>query len=296
MKAIFVIGIIVSFLIDNPINAQTGFDFFPSQLHFRPIKANYQEASLGFQHYAGTSDYKIDIGNTIDIAEFEYKKTRFSLGAELMGYAFSTSYDQYLFQIDALDGLFSANAVFSFSPNEENKYFLRYRILHNSAHFVDGYFLAKKEAVARNQIGTFNRNFHEFTLSHEINSDVYFRYYASAAFTIHAYTELNDPALHKSKLTNLKNQFYNTGFEFVIKDILGSFIADSKNIFFNYHFNLDGAEEYFGNSNFMAGLKFGSWLERGVGFYASYYTGKDVFNKYFNNKVKRFGIGFFLDF
>ena len=114
---------------------------FAPGLHVLPFKANYQEARVGILYYTSNSNLKVDLGNNIDLVRIYYpeSKSTLSFAVEFMGYALSTNYRGNRLQIDALDGFFGGNAAFS-RKYDNGKFISRFRIIHNSAHFVDGHY------------------------------------------------------------------------------------------------------------------------------------------------------------
>ncbi|MCB0747265.1 MAG: hypothetical protein KDC90_07355, partial [Ignavibacteriae bacterium] len=141
----FILLFIFIFLIkSNQIFSQgksLEFEFLPSGIHILPLKANYDEARIGILYYPKNGNLKVDIGNNIDLFAFNFplSKSKITLSIEFMAYALSTNYEQKRLQIDALDGFFGGNVVFSKNYND-GKLISRFRIIHNSAHLVDGHY------------------------------------------------------------------------------------------------------------------------------------------------------------
>jgi hypothetical protein len=114
LKKIFVISTI---LLNSLLLSQnkTFAELFPSGLHFFPLKANYQEARIGIFYYPEDASLKVDIGNNIDLIaiHFPQSNSKLTFGIEFMAYALSSSFEGKRLQIDAIDGFFGGNAVFS---------------------------------------------------------------------------------------------------------------------------------------------------------------------------------------
>lgn len=267
--------------------SETKFDFLPSGLHFLPLKANMQEAKFGLQYYLSGGGLKLDIGNNIDLLKytFDQDKDILSFGIEFMTYVYSTSYKEKRLQIDAVDGFFGGNIVYSSAYKDNKKIYLRFRIVHNSAHLVDGHYdKIKKEWIDGKQPIPFTRDFGELILMHEIKSNYNLRYYGGLS-----YSTLIRPIDQKK---------YNAlaGAEFALPNVFGKLFNKDENVFFAYNFNLVGIPKYMGNHNLMVGFKFGNWDGKGLIVYADYYSGNNVFSEYFKDRVKKFGIGFAIDF
>lgn len=260
---------------------------FPSGLNFMPLKANNQEARLGVLYYVSTTNLKVDIGNAVDIISYnlEHNKAKISTGIEFMTYAFSKSYAGKRLQISAVDGFFGGNISFS-KDYDNNNLLMRLRIIHNSAHLVDGSYDTNTDTWIDGQKPIpFTKDFGELTIAHKTSLDDFeLRYYGGLS-----YATLIRP-------DELKRYNFHAGFEISTAKIFGKLLGNDVNLFLAEHFFLDGTSEYFGNQQLMAGAKFGHWDKKGIVFYASYYSGRDIFSSFFDKKISRFGVGFFIDY
>jgi len=289
MKKFGSIIIIVLFplLYCYPQQSKTDFEFLPSGLNFVPLKANLQEARMGVLYYPDNKNLKVDIGNSIDLVKLNLFKDNifFASGVEFMAYALSTNYKDYRLQIDALDGFFGGNITF------KKKYLLneldvRLRIIHNSAHFVDGHYdFVEDRWIDSTKAIHFTKNYYELTAAHQLKTNFgYFKYYGafSHAFFVR-------PAIIKRI-----NMF--TGFELAFNNFLGKVFNKDENIFLASNFYLSGYNVYVGSQQTMLGIKFGGWDEKGITIYSSYYSGINFFDAYYGKKLSKFGIGFNVDF
>ncbi|MBL1212786.1 MAG: hypothetical protein HND52_05430 [Ignavibacteriae bacterium] len=266
---------------------KTAVELFPAGLHFLPLKANNQEARIGILYYPENASLKVDVGNTIDLIaiHFDDSKSKLSFGIEFMAYALSTSFEGKRLQIDALDGFFGGNAVFS-RKNIDNIIYLRFRFIHNSAHLVDGSFL-KKENRWKNDLFPipYTKDFGELTIArkHTI-SNIALRY--NVGF---AYAALVRPL-------ELEKFSMSTGFEIAFKNVFGKIFNRENSLFFADQLSFEGTPKYIGSNNLIGGIKFGDWDSKGVIFYLSYYSGRNMFSEYYYERISKFGIGFFIDF
>ncbi len=273
------------------LNAQGTLDnsmkFFSSGLHFLPFKANYQEARVGILYYPDNTNLKLDIGNNIDLLTFSFPETKskLSLSIEFMGYALSTSYKGNRLQIAALDGFFGGNASYS-QEFEKGKFISRFRVIHNSAHLVDGHYDL--------ELGTwiddidpipFTRDFVETTLGYQF----YPSFGTLRTYGTVAYSTLVRP-------TSIKKWSGYFGYELAFDNIIGSTFDTKTNLFLASQFNIVGSPKYQINSNMMGGIKFGDWDGKGLVIYMSYYIGANPFSEYYSERINKFGIGFFVDF
>lgn len=263
------------------------FTFIPSGLNIMPLKANMQEARIGVQYFPDNANLKVDIGNSIDLLGFSWQKekVRLTFGIDFTAYALSTGFQGRRLQIDALDGFFGGNASLSKSF-DKNLLQLRFRIIHNSAHMVDGHYdFVKNEWMDNTSPIPFTRDFGELTLSHIVNSSNYvLRYYTGAA-----YSTLIRPDF-------LKKWSFSAGFELSSDKIFGNVFAKPTNLFLAYQIDFRGLPAYSGNNNLLAGIKFGTWSEKGIVLYLNYFAGNNYFSEYYYRKVEKLGIGFFIDF
>lgn len=258
---------------------------FPSGNNFKPLIGNHQEARIGILYYTANANLKVDIGNNIDLICYETAQSKITAGIEFMAYALSTSYEGKRLQIDALDGFFGGNISYS-KLFTSSRLLSRLRIIHNSAHLVDGHYNRDlKKWIDDKEPIPYTRDFGEITLAHVLDFEAFeIKYYGSVS-----YSTLVRPSV-------LKKWAYNAGYEAVLKDGLGSLLGSRVNLFTAYHFILNGVPEYRGSSNILAGVKFGEWEKKGFNIYASYFTGLNILSEYYNQKDEKFGIGFIADF
>lgn len=280
---------ILFLLFQNSLFSQDSYEFelFPTGLHFLPFKANYQEARLGILYYPSNSNLKVDIGNNVDLMEFRFKdkEIRLTLSIEFMAYALSTSYAGNRLQIDAMDGFFGGNAAFS-KKYDKGKLISRFRIIHNSAHLVDGHYDRDiGKWINNDEPIPFTKDFGEATVGYQFNPSFgIIRTYATLS-----YATLVRPSV-------LKKWSGYLGYELAFDNVIGKTFNRNTNLFIASQFNLAGTPKYMLNSNFIGGVKFGEWSGKGVVFYFSYYTGANPFSEYYSERIKKIGLGFFVDF
>ena len=265
------------------------FIFLPAGLNFMPLKAGIDEPRMGLLYYTGDKNMKVDIGNSVDVFAFDFPKSlsRITIGADFMAYALVTSYLQYRLQIDAIDGFFGGNIIYS-KKHSGGRFVTRFRYLHSSGHLVDGHWNSETESWLNNQLPTaYGNNYADILLAEEnVLSFGELRYYGGFTMSTGKNTG------YKS----LKKYLYKAGFELSYKNLLGKIFNRDENLFVAVNLDVKGIPEYVVNQNYMAGIKFGSWNNKGIVFYFSYYNGGDVFSQYFTQRVSRIGLGFMFDF
>ncbi|MGB8321116.1 MAG: hypothetical protein WCE54_23510 [Ignavibacteriaceae bacterium] len=263
------------------------FEFLPPGLNFAPLKANMQEAKTGVLFFPDNKNLKVDMGNNADLLKLNFLNDNISLAAaiEFLGYALSTDYKEYRLQIDALDGFFGGNITFK-KKFKRSELAVRLRIIHNSAHLVDGHYdFIRKFWINNDSSIHYTRNFYELTIAHQVKTNFgYFRYYGGGSYSFFV------------RPSNIKRINALAGFEIDLENLLGKVLKKDENIFFAEHFSLAGFHEYVGSQQAMLGIKFGAWEGKGLTLYLSYYTGLNFFNTYYGAKISKFGTGFYVDF
>jgi len=274
-------------LVSAQSNDQTfNYEFLPEGLHFQPLKAHIKEPRMGVLYNPSNGQLKLDIGNSVDLLKFQISDNeKLTFGIEFNAYAHSINYQEKRLQIDAIDGFFGGNAVFS-SANESSGFLTRFRIIHNSAHFVDGHYDKETNSWKEDlEPIPFTRDFGELLFAYQLN----FEKSSLKLYSGPVYATLVRPM-------EIKKWSLDAGIEYYITNLIGRLFHKDENLFIAHHFELFGAPVYQGNNNFVIGMKLGKWEAKGVTVYLNYYNGKNLFNEYYKMRVKKFGMGFSIDF
>ncbi len=285
-KIIFVVSIIIFCNINIYSQNKVVFNFLPETYNFLPLRANFEEGRIGLLYFTDNGNLKVDLGGTTDIFEFNIPESqiKISVGLEFMAYALATSFKERRLQIDATDGFFGGHI--SYSKKIKNGRILgRFRIIHNSAHLVDGHYdLSTGMWIDNFEPIPFTRDFGEFTIAKEkyINK-----------FLVKLYWGLAYSAFIRPDI--IKRYSFAAGFELSSDKIFGKTFNSNTNLFLAYQFGLRGIPSYVGNNYLMLGFKFGDWFKKGVLMYISYYSGRNMFSEYFLRTIKKFGLGFYVD-
>ena len=263
------------------------FIFLPNGINFAPLKAHINEPRIGVFKFLDDSKMKVDIGNTIDVFGLSIpdSRSKFTAGIDFFAYAYTTGAQGLRLQIDALDGFFGGNLSFSKYFDEETIQ-ARLRILHHSAHFVDGHYNLNTNSWLDNREPIpFTRDFGELVLAHRIDrANRAARYYAGLS-----YATLARPAI-------VKRFAYLTGIEVYFYDIIGRIAGQKTNLFCAYNVSLTGMPGYSASHQVQVGIKFGEWYKKGPTIYLAYYSGRHMFAEYFDQRLKTIGLGFTVDF
>lgn len=264
---------------------QDGFVLFPEGINFLPLRANIEEPRLGIMYFPDNANLKVDIGNSSDLLGYRWgSEAYFTMGIDFMAYGLASSFAGNRLQIDALDGFFGGNASFTRYYGDYDLQ-IRGRIIHNSAHLVDGsYNLSADEWRDNRYPIAYTRDFGEVTTAFRIISHSYdYRVYGSVS-----YSTLVRPG-------QIKKWAFNTGGE--LNFDTGSKVGGKPlYIISAYHLSFEGTPEYQAVHHLMGGVKFGGSYSKGVVFYISYFAGKNMFSEYFEENIKKLTAGFFVDF
>lgn len=284
----FIVNLFLILFVSNIIaqkdTAKT--QFFPDGLHLLPIKAYYKEPKVGMLFYPNSSNIKIDLGLPMDIFLIRFNQNeKMTIGFEAMIYLLSTNYKEQRFQIDSFDGLFGGNIILSFN-NVGNKIYTKFRIIHNSAHLVDGHWdRATGNWIDNKDPIPWAQDFGELTFVQEFYTDFgLIKYYGASA-----YCNLVRPKENK-------RWFFNIGGEINFNSLLGEIFSQSTNLFIAYNFSLNGLPKYMGSNNVMMGIKFGDYFGKGIILYLSYFCGNDMISEYYFERVSKFGLGFMIEY
>ena len=241
---------------------------------------------MGILYYPENGYLKVDIGNSSDLFAISFSDNdKLTLAIDFMAYGLSTNYAGKRLQIAVLDGFFGGHAAYRLSFDDRNL-LMRVRIIHNSAHFVDGLWdSGTKDWIGEDEPIPFTQDFGELTVAdeHLLNFGV-LKYYGSIK-----YATLVRP-------TELEKWSFNAGIEISSDKIFGSVLQKPVNLFFASHNVYAGKPKYKLSTNNLLGVKFGKWYGKGLVLYLSYYYGNHKFSEYYFKRVSQFGIGFNVDF
>lgn len=264
------------------------FRFLPDSVLFPPLVANHQEPRVGLRKEIGTSRIKLDIGSTLDLAGYlltEDGRQELRFGADFFTYALTTSSEGLRLQVDAVDGFFGGHIVFS-SRAQSSETAVRLRLLHLSAHFLDGHIDTRTGGWKDGRAPIpFTRDFGELVGSHR---------WACSLFILRVYGGFSYATLVRPD--NLRRWGALGGAEIQSPAIIGPVFDHPAGLYLAAHFNLAGIPQYIGTQNVEGGVKFGAWDGRGIKFYLSYYRGLEIFSQYYDIHAGSWGIGFTLDF
>jgi hypothetical protein len=229
---------------------------------------------MGIAQEVGNSRMKVAIGNALDAYERRWGSDTLRVSALFFAYALANDHRGYRLKIDAADGFFGLGV----SLHGASPWSFRFRILHLSAHMVDGHY--NDELVMwrdGKEPFPFSRNYGELVAAHQCRLGGWIlRPYAG--FT---YSPIVKPvAINKWTFLG--------GWE-----VHG---PGSTHVYGAHHFLLMGTPAFIGSNTIEAGVKFGAWNARGVRLFVSYQNGWDNFGEYYNVRREAVAGGFAFDF
>jgi hypothetical protein len=258
-------------------NAQTGpsgASWFPSRTLFMPLFANHEEPRIGITQEIGNSRMKVAIGNALDVYEYRSGTDTLRASALFFAYALANDHQGYRLKIDAADGFFGIG----FSYTMASPWSVRLRILHLSAHLVDGHYNDEQEQWRDGKLPfPFSRNYGELIAACQYDASGYtLRPYAGVA-----YAAIVKPAAIRKWTAIAGWEVHGPG---------------TAHLYVAHHFTLMGTPTVIGSNTVEAGIKFGGWNARGLRLFLSYQNGWDNFGEYYNVRREAVAGGFAFDF
>lgn len=265
------------------------FIFLPGALAVPPLTAHHQEPRVGLRKDIGSSKMKLDIGASIDVLEFRPSSDsleRFRVGIDFFTYALSTSADGLRLQIDAVDGFFGGHVAYLNDIDGDQRLIVRLRLLHLSAHFLDGHFNTATRTWKNNREPIpFTRDFGEVLAIYKADSPD-FGYQIHGGFS---YATLLRPV-------EIGRTEFLAGLELRTSSLFKSVFGRPFTVFLAHHLTLREIGSFIGSNNVDAGMKFGDWNSTGMKIYVSYFNGLDFFSQYYNERREHWALGFAFDF
>jgi hypothetical protein len=239
-----------------------------------PPAAAHEEPRMGIAQQIGNSRMEVAIGNAVDAFAYHWGTDTLRVSGLFFAYALANDHRGYRLKIDAADGFFGLG----FSLRGASPWSFRFRILHLSAHLVDGHYNDELEMWRDGKDPfPFSRNYGEVLAAYEHRSGGWIlRPYAG--FT---YAPIVKPVAIRKWTVLAGGEIHGTG---------------STHVYAGYHFILMGTPTVIGSNTIEAGVKFGAWDARGIRLFVSYQNGWDNFGEYYNVRHEGVAAGFAFDF
>ena len=140
------------------------------RLLFQPLVGNVFEPRVGAFYQTGEEKLRLDIGASIDLAEFDLvNDEKMSIGADFFTYTRLRSVGRFKFPVETSDYFFGMNCAGTLKFLAENMMY-RLRVSHISSHLVDG--SASDGVFKARKPFTYSREFVDLTLTHRIFMDL----------------------------------------------------------------------------------------------------------------------------
>ncbi len=286
---IVVICLIIVMLFTAPAaSAQdtSGFVFLPAGRTIAPFRAGMQEPRIGVFKFLDQSGMKVDIGNAIDVFGFTAGSIRCSAGIDFLAYALTTGNQGLRLQIDAIDGFFGGDLSVAAPIGDANSLQARLRILHHSAHMVDGHYNEESGGWLDNRRPIpYTRDFGELVAAHLL---------AGQALTLRTYGGISYATLVRP--TAIRRIAGLAGTELYTDRLAGRIASQPTFLFAAYQVTLTGTPAYAATHHLQIGVKFGEWFGKGPSLYFAYYRGMQMFGEYYDQRLTTVGAGFTVDF
>jgi hypothetical protein len=264
-----------------------GFEFLPGSPILPPLIANPQEPRVGLRKEIGTSRLKLDIGSALDLLGYAFdneRKQQLRFGADFFTYALTTNAQGFRLQVDAVDGFFGGHIVYR-GETESAAYGARLRLMHLSAHLVDGHVNPATGTWVNNQAPLpFTRDFVEL---------IGFYSCTLGPVAVMPYAGFSYAALIRP--STIKRWGGIGGIEVNSGEAFGKVFGKPFECYLADNFTLTGVPEWVGTNVFEFGTKFGRWEGSGIRLYVNYVSGLELFSQYYNVHNSKWGIGFAFD-
>ena len=247
--------------------------FFPGGVNFVPLRANHEEARVGLLQELGNSNIHVQIGNALDFVTWVWGTDTLGIGADFFAYALAATFGEYRFKIDAADGFFGIHMSYNHNP----RWSARFRVLHYSAHLVDGRFDTDHSVWTQDRLPfPFSRNFGECTVAFRPSPLSPHRFYAGFGLSV-----FNRPRAIRAFTSHW-------GIELAVPSNPHWYCA--------YHGSLLGIPTYVVSNTLESGMKLGNWNGKGLRIYLAHFGGLAWYGQYYDERRDYFGAGIALDY
>lgn len=269
----------------GPLHSQ--FTFLPGRAPALPLVAADQEPRVGIRKEIGSSKLILDIGSTFDLVAYGPSDERdgtLRAGLDLFTYALSTSVSGRRLQIDAVDGFFGGHLLYHLA-NSNPALTLRLRIIHRSAHFIDGHYDNGLQQWRGGRAPIpFTRDFGDLLCAGGWNL---------GAIRLTVYSGLSYSTLVRPVEMRRLGTIH--GLEFTSGDLLGELFGRPWSAFGAFNLSVDGIPTYVGTGTLVTGVKFGELTGQGIRVLVGYRTGLEPFGQYYDVRRNFWTLGLMLD-
>jgi hypothetical protein len=245
--------------------------WFPDHVAFRPFLASPEEARLGLMQHLGESPLLLQIGGSPDVAAIPLGNDTLRWGPDFIVLGLSREFKGVLFKIAAADGIFGMH----FTWRLDERWNLRFRAMHRSAHLVDGSFDGdRRDWDNGREPFNYTRNYGEIHASFEPSPSAggaAFRFYAGVSGSVW------------TRPRSIR----------ALGGLLGAELRSSPESgwYAAYHLTVAAIPHIAGTNSVEGGIRFGSWRGRGVRVFLSVLNGPDVMGAFYDLRTTYAGLG-----
>ncbi len=254
---------------------------FPKGRIFQELSSNQEEARIGLWRFLTNAKMKVEMGGSSDLISFQNENQKIAFGIDFFAYGNVIGANGLHLQIDAIDGFFGGHISYV-----EEKFEIRFRGLHHSAHLVDGnWWITEFPRDWKKKPIPFTTDFGEI---------VFAKKSVWESFVNRPYIGIAQSFFNRPN--DLKKFSFFMGDEIYSNKVFPKVQNKDLNLFASYHLSFLGVPKYVAQNNFKVGSKLGNWNDNGINFFLIFFTGRYFFGQYYNENIKTIGLGFNVDF
>jgi hypothetical protein len=262
----------------------TSVEFLPGSVIAPVLLAGPAEPRTGVRMEFGSSRLKLDLGAPFEFLHVPLGRDgdRLAAGALIFAYGLTTSSDGLRLQVSTVDGFFGGYVALLLE-RAEVQWSVRLRLLHQSAHLVDGAYDMDAGDWNDGRVPLpFTRDFGELTGHVLLRRERFrLRLYAGGSYATH----LRPEELGRVGVTG--------GIEGMV--IAGRVAGQPLAPYVAQHVTFGGKPELRGTWSVEAGIRFGAPESSGLRLYGGVITGPEIYGQYAAETRTSWGAGFAFD-
>jgi hypothetical protein len=269
---------------DSVAAVSASWNFLPGRAGSAQFLAGPNEPRTGVQKDLGSSDTRLSLGSAFDLLEFQPRDVSFRFGVDFFAYARVTNTNGLRLQVDELDGFFGTHLAIG-EGLRPTPFGARLRFLHRSGHLVDGHWDHSLKLWYNGQL--------PLPLTQDRwEAACWYRWeWGSSELRVStgiSYANLVRP-------DNLRRVGTYHGVEWRNETWKAGIAGHPVMLYAAAALTVEGIPEYVGSPHGAAGVRFGSWQERGIQAELSYDGGLDSYSQYYNRRLSEWRVGILID-
>lgn len=262
----------------------TSVEFLPGTVIAPTLLANPSEPRTGVRTEFGSSRLKLDLGAPFELLHLRLGENgdRLAAGALIFAYGLTTSSDGLRLQVSTVDGFFGGYVALLLE-RADVQWSVRLRLLHQSAHLVDGAYDTDAGDWSDGRVPLpFTRDFGELTGHVVLRRERFrLRLYAGGSYATHLRPE------------ELGRYGVMGGVEGMV--LAGRLAGQPLVPYVAQHVSFGGKPELRGTWSLEAGVRFGAPESSGLRLYCGVITGPEIYGQYTAETRTSWGAGFAFD-